>query len=276
MRFRIVLAALVMAAVPHGAYAKKAKRAAASRGQAPNARALSELSGKFKWGMTVADVLKVIGDELDAKYVELLKKETDIYRQDQLRKQQKEDLDKVKDSLVKFDGQKSGWDTSIIDKEFGQRNDESMIVLWEKDQRRFLFFWQEKLYKQFIAFNAEHPAFAGKNFDDFAKLIQNRYGVAEMKMTTLRTKDDVTLDHLEWPASNDHTLWAIDQSHFYGNFCLKVMQTSINPRVEKIRAERSPPKTTRTNIIDAVTNPETIKGDANEDVVDKITGKRSK
>ena len=32
---------------------------------------------------------------------------------------------------------------------------ESMLVLWEKDQRRFLFFWNEKLYKQFIAYNAE-------------------------------------------------------------------------------------------------------------------------
>jgi len=51
-----------------------------------------------------------------------------------------------------------------------------MIVMWEKDQRRFLFFYNGKLYKQFIAFNAEHKAFAGKSFDDFAEVIQARTG----------------------------------------------------------------------------------------------------
>ena len=50
-------------------------------------------------------------------------------------------MQKTRSSLVKFDGQKSGWDVSIVDKEFNQSNGESMIVMWEKDQRRFLFFW---------------------------------------------------------------------------------------------------------------------------------------
>jgi hypothetical protein len=177
---------------------------------------------------------------------------------------------------VKFDGQKSGWDSSIIDKEFGHKNEESMLVMWEKDQRRFLFFWRDKLYKQYIAFNSEHPVFQGKSFDDFAKLIQNRYGQAEMKMAALRTKDDVTLDHLEWPSSADHTLWALDQSSFYGNFCLKLMQTSVFKDVEKMRAERSPKASSRNAVIDHITSPEQVKGDANEDIVDRITNKKPK
>ena len=101
------------------------------------------------------------------------------------------------------------------------------MTLWEKDQRRFLFFWHDKLYKQFIAFNAEHPVFAGKSFDDFAKLIQNRYGPAEMKFTQMKTKNDMKLDHLEWPASGDYQLYAIDQSEFYGNFCLVLFKPSV-------------------------------------------------
>ena len=114
-----------------------------------------------------------------------------------------EEVQKVKDTYTKFDGVSPGskeWATSIIQTEFAPRNDESMLTLWEKDQRRFLFFWHDRLYKQFIAFNAEHPVFAGKSFDDFAKLIQNRYGPAEMKFTQMKTKQDMKLDHLEWPA----------------------------------------------------------------------------
>src|SRR5262249_11371580 len=159
--------------------------------------------GKFKWGMAPADVNKVIADQINARIEERVKKESDIYVQDQLRKEARDEIEKVKTSYIKFDGQKSGWDTSIIDKEVGHRNGESMLVMWEKDQRRFLFFWHDKLYKQFIAFNAEHPAFKGKTFDDFAKLIEKRFGPAEMKFANLRTRDEQTLDHLEWAPAGD-------------------------------------------------------------------------
>jgi hypothetical protein len=274
MRRVFVLAVVLLSAA--AVHAKKGHAPAAAKGQAPSARAMGELAGKFKWGMSHDEVVKVIGESIHEKYVDQIKKEVDVYRQDLLRKQEKEDVDKVRQSLVKFDGQKSGWDTSLVDKEFAHRNDESMLVLWEKDQRRFLFFWNDKLYKQYIAFNAEHPVFAGKSFDDFAKLIQNRYGQAEMKMATMRTKDEVTLDHLEWPPSGDYSLWAIDQSSFYGNFCLKLMQASVLAALERGRLEHSPKVSNRNAIIDAVTAPEQVKGDANDDIVDRITGKKSK
>src|SRR5204863_3912549 len=132
-----------------------------------------------------------------------------------------------------FDGQTTGWDVSIIDREFAHKNDESMMVIWEKDQRRFLFFWQQHLWKQFIAFNAEHPAFAGKTFDDFAAIIQRRYGPAAMTFRKLRTSDEQTLDHLEWPPAGDFGLWAVDLTMFYGNHCLALMQKSVMPIVKR-------------------------------------------
>jgi hypothetical protein len=269
---RTLCLVLVLAAAP--AFAK-GKGKSAARGQAPSARAMSELAGKFKWGMSPDEILKQISEDLQEKYAEKLKKEQDVYKQDLLRKEQTEELDKVKSSLTKFDGQKSGWDVSIIDKEFVHRNNESMLVMWEKDQRRFLFFWNDKLYKQYIAFNAEHPVFAGKSFDDFAKLIQNRYGQAEMKFSQLRTKDDQTLDHLEWPPSGDYTLWAIDQSGFYGNFCLKVMQTSVLASLSRAREDKTQKSGRGNALIDSVTSPEAIKGDPNADIVDQILGQQA-
>jgi hypothetical protein len=148
-----------------------------------------------------------------------------------------------------------------------------MVVLWEKDQRRFLFFWHGKLYKQFIAFNAEHPAFQGKSFDDFAKLIEKRFGPAEMKFASLRTKDEQTLDHLEWAPSGDYLLWAIDQSGFYGNFCLVLKQPSVVAQLERIRGAH--PRGNQNSIIDSVTAPEKTAGDPNADIADEITGTKS-
>jgi hypothetical protein len=249
---------------------------AKSRGdkaQAPSVRALADLADKFKWGMSSEDCVKILIERVHARYVELLQTEQDVYKQDQLRKQERDEVQNVRDSLVRFDGQKSGWDVSVIDKEFAQRNGESMLVMWEKNQRRFLFFTHDKLYKQYIAFNAEHPVFAGKTFDDFAKIIQNRYGVAQMKFARLRTKDDMTLDHLEWPAAGDYQLWAIDQSSFYGNFCLVLFNPHVAQEVEKARLAHMSREPRGNAVIDAVTQPAKIKGDANENIVDRITGR---
>jgi hypothetical protein len=274
---RRTLALLLLVAAPSLAWAKKkAPRAGgdAPPAHAPNARAVTELAGKFKWGMSHDEVVGVIGEGIHKRYEEMIEKERDTFTQDKLRKEEGDEVAKVKASLVSFDGTKGGWDVSLIDKEFAHRNDESMIVMWEKDQRRFLFFWKGKLYKQFIAFNAEHPAFKGKTFDDFANMIQNRYGQAEMKFSALKTKDDMTLDHLEWPSANDITLWAIDQSQFYGNFCLSLSQTSVLGALNKSRAEHSPRAAKGNAVIDAVSKPERVQGDPNADIVDQITGKK--
>src|SRR5262249_49028363 len=160
-----------------------------------------------------------------------------------------------------FDGQKTGWDVSIVDREFGHKNNESMMVIWEKDQRRFLFFYREQLWKQFIAFNAE-SVFAGKTFDDFAAMIQQRYGAASMTFRKAKTTDDQQLDHLEWPPSGDHVLWAIDLTQFYGNFCLSLWQKSKLGDIEEGRKMNSPERRSANASVDDVLKPGTTKADA--------------
>jgi len=276
---KILYAAMIVAALgvsPAWAKGKAKSSGGGSKARAADARAVGELAGKFKWGMSPEDAIKLITEGVHAKYADMIKKEPDIYKQDQLRKDEGEEVQKVKDSYVKFDGITPGtkeWGTSIIQSEFAPRNDESMMTLWEKDQRRFLFFWHDKLYKQFIAFNAEHPVFAGKSFDDFAKLIQNRYGPAEMKFTQMKTKQDMKLDHLEWPASGDYQLYAIDQSEFYGNFCLVLFNPATARDVEKARTEHNTKPAKGNALIDAVTQQPKVGTDSNENIVDQITGK---
>ena len=115
--------------------------------------------------------------------------------------------------------------------------------------------------------------FQGKSFDDFAKLIQNRYGPAEMKFSQMKTKQDMKLDHLEWPASGDYQLYAIDQSEFYGNFCLVLFNPSVAKQVEQARTEHNTKPAKSNALIDAVTQQPKVSGDANENIVDQITGK---
>ena len=253
----------------------KKKGGSAPQATAEQKRSMAELGGKFKWGMTHQEVWKVMEEAIHARYKEAIAKETDPNKQDDLRRDELQDIEKAKKSLVEFDGKKSGWDVSIVDKEFSQRDGESMIVMWEKDQRRFLFFWNDKLYKQFIAFNAEHPAFQGKTFDDFVKIIQGRYGQPEMKFAQMKTKDDMVVDHMEWPAAGNYKLWAIDQSGFYGNFCLKLFDPKVQGDLDKAHGDRDGGRHNNA-LIDAVTKPDEVEGDKNADVVDQIVGKKAK
>ncbi len=256
------------------AHAKK--KPAKSGGSAAASRSMSELGGKFKWGMSHDEVWKTLETAIHDRYKEQISKESDVNVQDDLRKKELEDIQKTKTSYVTFEGKKTGWDVSIVDKEFSQRNSESMVVMWEKDQRRFLFFWNDKLYKQFIAFDAQHPVFKGKSFDDFVHLIEGRYGQPQMKFSQMRTKEDMVVDHMEWPPAGDYQLWAIDQSGFYGNFCLRLFSPKIQGDLDKARAEKEPKRQSGNALIDAVTKPDDVAGDKNADVVDEILGKKNK
>ncbi len=269
--------ALLMSGAPLAAEAKK-KPAAAPAAPAEPAHAprkLSELADKFKWGISPDDVMKLVEKDIHTRYSTLITKEPEILRQDQLRAAEQEELQKAHESLVHFKSQKTGWETSIVGREFAPDNDEAMIVLWESNQRRFLFFYHDKLYKQYIAFNAEYAAFAGKTFDDFVGIIENRYGPSTKKTSVSRTnKDAQTLDHLEWPTQGADQLWAIDQSGFYGNFCLVLRQTSVAPLVDKAHAERIRQGRTSNALIDSVTKPGQQANDPNADIIDSIIGSK--
>ena len=150
---------------------------AAQKVSSKTARAIDELQGKFKWGSSVEDTKKLIDDEIHKKYAEDWKKAAgNPAAQDEITQKIREEIDRITKSYLEFKGQKSPWEVSIIDREFAHNNAEAMLVIEEgaHKQRRFLFFYENRLYKQMIAFDKE--LFEGKNFDQFAQLIQNRYG----------------------------------------------------------------------------------------------------
>lgn len=256
-----------------GKAADKAAPADAGNADAPS-RAVGELAGKYKWGMSPQEVQDLIAADLSKKFQPKIQAETDPAAQDVVRRELNDAIAQMRASYIRFNGQKTGWDVSLVDREFGHRNNESMLILWEADQRRFLFFWKEKLYKQYIAYKSEK--FKGMDFETFATAMQGRYGKAQMSFAKQQTGDEMALDYYEWPPSGDFVLRAYDQSGFYGNFCLSLMQKSTGPQAEKERAVNSPPRVRRTNVhvVDSVMQGDSAT-DPNADVVDDVVGKRA-
>ncbi len=236
-----------------------------------NQGAVQELMAPYKWGMTLDEVLGTLEKQIGSRYTEELAKLNDVYRRTQIQKDIKAEVAVVKRSYTAFDGQKSGWDVSIIEGEFAHRTDESMAVYHEqdaaakKDQRRFFFFNEGKLWKMFIAFDM--TPFKDKTFDDFRKIMEARYGRGA---TLMKPGPDgkPRLVAVEWRAGGSR-LRAVDLLKFYGNFCLVLSDDGVEKVVLDKRAAKAPKVAPRAAVTDGPTNAQL--NDPNADVVDQIT-----
>lgn len=280
MKALSISAALVFAAATISASAKapppKAPPPSKAAGVSAESagRAIGELAGKFKFGMGPEEAMAIIEKDLIAKFQPRIEAEKEAADQDRVRKERQDAIDQMRSSYIKFNGQKTGWDVSIVDREFGHRNSESMVVIWEKDLKRFLFFWKDKLYKQFIVYNAEK--FKGMDFDTFVGAMEGRYGKASMSFAKKQTDDEMALDYYEWPPQGDYILRSYDATTFYNNFCLSIIQKSTWPQIEKERAVNSPPRVrhTNTHVIENVTKGDSAT-DPNENIVDQLVGRKA-
>ncbi|MEK6606062.1 MAG: hypothetical protein AABZ30_00205 [Myxococcota bacterium] len=259
-------------AVAPAAHARKPRKPAQATAQ--TVRAVEELMGEFKWGADVSDVQNLVIARLRAAFDDRVRKSSEQWEQQKLRDELEKRVKEIRDSYVKFEGQKTPWDVSLIDKEFAARNDESVFYVWEEDQRRFFFFYQGKLYKTFIALSLER--FKGKTFQEFANLMMLRYGPAEARFAQ-DVAGQSQFDRLEWPPSGVTALQAVDHTSFYGNYCLVLFDGSEFGRVAEGRKVNSAAAAATDPLLDDVLSG--AAGSAgpagDDDVVDRITGKRA-
>jgi hypothetical protein len=256
--------AVSASAKPKGPAPKKASK--------ETARAIDELQGKFKWAMTVDEVRAMLETEVRKRHDEEWKKAVgDAFAQDRINQTIREESARFAKTYIEFKGQKTPWEVSLIDREFAHGNEESMLVIEEaqRKQRRFLFFYQGKLYKQLIAFDKE--LFAGKDFDQFAQIIQDRYGHGIAKYT-LNRKGEQILEHLEWPPSGSSLLRAVDQSNFYDTFCLVIEDRSV-AHIVAPRHKENAQQVGSSALVREIQAPDKVSGDINADIVDRITGR---
>jgi hypothetical protein len=272
----LVPALLLVVSAPAGAAPAKKKVAAAKASAAPVASSdeVGKLKGDFKWGMSPEDVLNKTVEKVEASYDDRIKKTAaDPARQDRVRKEMRAEADNVrKNSLVEFKGEKTGYDVSIIDQEFTQSANESMLVGKDENATRYFFFVDNRLYKMFIAFDKE--MLAGKSFHDFGTLMQARFGKAKEVFVDEKSKAGVThkLDHYVWTTKGGDVLRLVDRSNFYDVYCLVIANASVADRQAEVhRAHARGEKAD--SLVEAVTNGKPDPRDSNDNVVDRITGK---
>jgi hypothetical protein len=268
----------------HGSVAlAKAKRKGREDG-APTASA-SEVSklkavrlgdpkaGTFKWGMKPEDVQKLVEVQIEKKYQTRVDQASqDPGKQTRIREEMLREIAAVRKSFTKFEGSKTGWDVSIIGPEFEQNTGEAVLVTKEDMWTRYFFFFEDGLYKMFLAFNKD--ALEGKSFQDFGKSMEDRYGHAREVYRDDKYKGSIrhTLDHYEWAAAGDR-LKLVDRSEFYGVYCLVLFDNGVQHRLADRRKVVNPDQQHSDSLVEAVTAKEDDSRDANDNIVDRLTGR---
>src|SRR5436190_2116672 len=81
-------------------------------------------------------------------------------------------------------GKPSPWDVSIVEDEFAHNTGEAMLERWEnqggKNQRRFFFFFEGKLWKMLLSLDVSILPEDKKNFATFRQVMEGKYGAGEV------------------------------------------------------------------------------------------------
>jgi len=252
--------------------AQRRRRRRAQRPQeAPQSEGIGEALGDLTWGAASKAVYQHFAGKVRERYAERLTKAPDAITEDRLRHDLSEEVRAVRRSYVRFQGQTTGWDVSFLRDEFTHNNQESMLVVRDGNSQNFYFFIRNRLWKWFKAFDAD--VFQGQTFEQFAGALQGRFGNAAERRGSLTARGE-EMRWLEWQDANTR-LRAIDQTRFYGFYCLVFEEKATVAQLAELRVNQAAPRATTHALVDAVTSGEdgASASTANQDVVDRITGR---
>ncbi len=270
----------------HAAKAKGKKKGGEGSAPTASAKEVDKLkavrlgdpdAGTFKWGMKPEEVVAAVRISVEGKYKKRIEEASqDPGKQQRVRDEMTREINTVKKSYTKFEGQKSGWDVSIVGPEFEQGTSEAVLVTKEDAWTRYFFFFEDGLYKMYLAFNKD--ALQGKSFTDFGKSMEARYGNAKAVYRDDKTKGGINhvLDHFAWNAGPDR-LKLVDRSEFYGVYCLVLYDQATHERVVDKRKIVNPGTVERDELVESIANNRGKESnDENDDIIDRVVGHETK
>lgn len=220
------------------------------------------------WGASSHDVFGKLKSELDDRYRDQMKT-SDTIKIDQLIRQKADELQRIKDSLVRFDGQRTGYETSLVAGEIVPREGESLVRVDDRVAQRYYIFRNDQIWKVVVTYNVSTMG----SFDDFVAAVRGKYGNPK-KASFSDDGGERRITAVTW--QDEHTRMVVeDQSEFYSSYVMKFVQVGRGTELEQARANR--PKTRKTA---ADSRAEGLMADifeedasgAQDDLVDQITG----
>lgn len=272
----ILLPLLIVSAFTLEAAAERAQRgrgkqkSAQKSTKAPNSTAIESAMEDVDWGWSHRKLITHFTRSLQKLYRPSLAKAPDAISEDRLRRAMNARIARIKGSYVEFSGQHTGWDTSLIRDEYTHNNNEALVEVRELRAGRadprytdYFFFINDHLWRRYRAFNQDQ--FEGIPFQTAAASFQKRFGPAR---EIIKNKQ---LVGLEWQDGNTR-LEAVDNTEFFGVFCLVFSEKSTEARLDTLRTNKRAKGSGLNPLVEALDDTSTR--DVHTDVVEHITGKR--
>ena len=228
------------------------------------------LMNGLTWGMTRDQVIDAVKLEIKNKYWPQIQAVADDAVAEQgLRTRMERDQQRFVDSCVKFDGQPTPWNVSMVDTEFTHNNQEEMCKFDRGDAVDFLFFIRGKLWKIFRTLS-QGMGGAGLSFDDVRAQLEGQFGVGE----EIFVVDQYTLVSeivgAKWIDSQ--TELQLRTLKLYGVVAVVLTERATLANLSTLRRATTTTTEGGSGLTDAVT--EGTSQDENTDIVDRLRGTR--
>ncbi|MEO0325562.1 MAG: hypothetical protein AAF447_21575, partial [Myxococcota bacterium] len=169
-----------------------------------------------------------------------------------------------------FNGRASGHDSGFLRDEFTHNNGESMRRVRGENTEDFYFFIRGRLWKWYRAFDAQ--VFEGADFAQFRDALEGRFGPGVLRRGQLHEAAEER-EWIEWRDARTR-LRAVDNTTFYGFYCLVFESRDTLRRLPQLRRNRPRARQGAHPLVEQVTREP---GDApaperHEDIIDRITG----
>lgn len=271
----ITIAASLVCVLAVGADAQRRRRRqpqqAARQAEAPQSAAIADALGDLRWGTEPREVHAHFVNKIRERYRERIAKAPGTIEEDRIRREMDDEIRRMRESYTRFEGVRSGWDSSFLRGEFTHGNRESMLVYRDENSQNFYFFIGARLWKWYKAFDAS--VFAGQSFDQFAGAVQGRFGRA-VERTGVLAEGGPEQRWLEWQDATTR-LRAVDHTRFYGFYCLVFEDKATLSRLPQLRTNTQQLGQGGHALVDSVILPEGQREDAsdqNADIADRLTG----
>ena len=283
------LVSLFVAAVVPDAEAQRGRRgsqrrrgatAAAAPQEAPESAAIApalEEAG-IRWGMSPRESFDHFTKQLQERFRPRLAKAPGAIEEDRLRSEMQAEQQRMRRTFVRFTGQATGWDSSFLRDEFTHGNTEAMLIVREEEfhATSHYFFINDRLWKRYQAYDAS--AFGGATFEQFSAAIQRRFGPG-VERTGALVEGRPPTRWIEWQDATTR-LRAIDQTRFYGFFCLVFEDKATLAQLPSLRTHTVQRQQAGSALVDSVIRDDseashqggTGGGDAHADIADRLTG----
>lgn len=184
---------------------------------------ISEILGELSWGMPHEMVLNKLEENSMAEFQAKARGTTDLAYADMQMKTTVERIENMRNSYTPLVRDNvASLSVSIIGEEFMPDNSESMLTQREDIATKYYFFYDNKLYKIAIVYDANYVGPIA--FDTFIATAEQKYGPSSEEVWT----DDGIFDAAIWRSKSDTMLNVKNKYASYNTFLMVFSEEKTN------------------------------------------------